>query len=370
MKNYIDLKKTYKLEEIDKNSEDTYLAEDIDYSKIRFEIKAAEDIIDYSDGSYYYKKDETVGIYEIGDDGTLTVENLPMGKFFVKEISTLEGYVLDEETYMVEFIQTDTTTKVYEYTLNLENLMTTIEISKVNIKDKLIEGCTLELYKECYNENGESYFELVDSWTTNDETHIVKGLSVNSKCILKEIQVAENYVLAKDIEFTVKNSDYQNVKMIDKQVSITKVNVEGEKVEGAYLQVIDRNGKIIDEWVSSSKTSHYVSNLKEGEKFTLVELCAPKGYVKAKSTEFIVTYDKRTQEIVLIDKIVEMSKKDINGNELEGATMIVTHTKTKNIVDKWISGKEPHRINNLIEGERLYTSRRDSSKWICKSYRY
>lgn len=339
------------VEEIDQNSGYTYLAEDIDYSKIRFEIKAAEDIIDYSDGSYYYNKNEVIGIYSVSEDGTLTVENLPMGKFFVKEISTLEGYVLDEETYMVEFIQTDTTTKVYEYTLNLENLMTTIEISKVNIKDKLIEGCTLELYKECYNENGESYFELVDSWTTNDETHIVKGLSVNSKCILKEIQVAENYVLAKDIEFTVKNSDYQNVKMIDKQVSITKVNVEGEKVEGAYLQVIDRNGKIIDERVSSSKTSHYVSNLKEGEKFTLVELYAPKGYVKAKSTEFTVTYDKKTQEIVLIDKIVEMSKKDIVGNELEGATMIVTHTKTKNIVDKWISGKEPHRINNLIENE-------------------
>ena len=43
----------------------------------------------------------------------------------------------------------------------------------------------------------------------------------------------------------------------------------------------------------------------------------------------------------MIDKIVEMSKKDIAGDELEGATIIVTNTKTKNIVDKWVSGKEP-----------------------------
>ena len=53
----------------------------------------------------------------------------------------------------------------------------------------------------------------------------------------------------------------------------------------------------------------------------------------------------------MIDKIVEMSKKDIAGDELEGATIIVTNTKTKNIVDKWVSGKEPHRIQGLIEGE-------------------
>lgn len=224
-----------KVEEIDKDSGYTYLAEDIDFSKIKFKLTASENILDYSDGSYYYKKDETVGIYSIGDDGTLTVENLPMGKYHVQEIETLDGYVLDENIYTVEFIQTDTVTKVYEYTLNLENLMTTIEISKVNINDKLIEGCTLELYKERFDENGKSYLELVDTWTTNDETHTVKGLSVNSKYILKEIQVADNYVLAKDIDFTVENSDYQKVKMIDKQVSITKVNIEGKKNRGGLF---------------------------------------------------------------------------------------------------------------------------------------
>ena len=46
-----------------------------------------------------------------------------------------------------------------------------------------------------------------------------------------------------------------------------------------------------------------------------------------------------------------MTKKDINGNELEGATMIVTNDRTKNIVDKWVSGKEPHKIQGLIEGQ-------------------
>lgn len=339
------------VETVDEEKGYTYVAEEIDYSRIKFKLIASENIMDFSDGSYYYMKDEIVGIYSVDDDGTLTIEGLPMGAYKLQEISTLDGYVLDEQIYTIEFIQTDTVTEVYEYTLDLQNLMTTIEISKVNINGKLIENCTLELYKECYNENGENYLELVDKWNTSDKAHIVKGLSVDCKYILKEIEVAENYVLAKDIDFTVNNTDIQKIEMTDKQVAITKVNVKGEKVEGAYLQVIDRNGKIVDEWISSSKTSHYVSNLKEGEKFTLVELYAPKGYVKAKSTEFTVTMDKTTQEIVLVDKIVEMSKKDIAGNELEGAELKV-YDKNGYVVDEWVSDKMPHPINNLVEGEK------------------
>ena len=97
--------------------------------------------------------------------------------------------------------------------------------------------------------------------------------------------------------------------------------------------------------------AHKIKNLVEGETYTLHEEYAPEGYVIATDVEFTVSKDKETQKIEMIDKIVEMSKKDIAGDELEGATIIVTNTKTKNIVDKWVSGKEPHRIQGLIEGE-------------------
>ena len=339
-----------KVEEIDKDSGYTYLAEDIDFSKIKFKLTASENILDYSDGSYYYKKDETVGIYSIGDDGILTVENLPMGKYHVQEIETLDGYVIDENIYTVEFIQTDTVTKVYEYTLNLENLMTTIEISKANINDELIENCTLELYKECYKENEESYLELVDTWTTDDATHIVKGLSVNGKYILREIQVADNYVLAKDIDFTVENSDYQKVKMIDKQVLISKENINKQKIVGATLVVTSKKTKnIVDKWVST-KEPHIVNNLVEGESYVLHEEICVDGYVKATDIEFTVTTDKETQKITMIDKIVEVDKVDILGNAIKGAKLQVID-KNYNIVDEWVSTGTPHKVNNLIENK-------------------
>ena len=106
----------------------------------------------------------------------------------------------------------------------------------------------------------------------------------------------------------------------------------------------------MDEWTSTNE-AHKIKNLVEGETYTLHEEYAPEGYVIATDVEFTVSKDKETQKIEMIDKIVEMSKKDIAGDELEGATIIVTNTKTKNIVDKWVSGKEPHRIQGLIEGE-------------------
>ena len=53
----------------------------------------------------------------------------------------------------------------------------------------------------------------------------------------------------------------------------------------------------------------------------------------------------------MTDKIVEVEKVDINGNAIEGVTLILTNTKTKNIVDKWITTKEPHKVSGLIEGE-------------------
>lgn len=138
--------------------------------------------------------------------------------------------------------------------------------------------------------------------------------------------------------------------MIDKVVEVIKKDVDGNVVEGAKLLVCDKEGNVLDEW-TSTKESHKVNNLIENKSYILKEISAKEGYVIASDIEFTVTLDKETQKIEMIDKVVEMTKKDIIGNEIEGATMVVTNTKTKDIVDKWISSKEPHKIQGLKEGE-------------------
>lgn len=134
-------------------------------------------------------------------------------------------------------------------------------------------------------------------------------------------------------------------------VEFSKTDIAGDKeLEGAKLTVLDENGNVIDTWESTSKT-HKIEGLVVGKIYTLKEEIAPDGYVKATSIEFKVENTKEVQKVHMIDKIVEISKVDIAGNEIEGATLVVTNTKTKNIIDKWVSSKEPHKVSGLIEGQ-------------------
>ena len=138
--------------------------------------------------------------------------------------------------------------------------------------------------------------------------------------------------------------------MRDKIVTITNSDIAGNEIEGAELKVTDKDGNIIDEW-TSTKENHNIKGLTEGQTYTLHEDYAPDGFVISNDIEFTVTEEKEVQKVEMIDKNVEISKQDIAGNELEGATLVVTNTKTKNIVDKWVSTNEPHKVNGLIEGE-------------------
>ena len=139
--------------------------------------------------------------------------------------------------------------------------------------------------------------------------------------------------------------------MIDKIVEMTKVDIAGNELEGATIQVLDKDNNIVDEWVSG-KEPHKIKNLVEGETYILHEEICVEGYVKASDIEFTVSYDKETQKIEMVDKIVEITKTDlITGEELEGAELEVIDIETGETVDKWTSTKEPHKVRNLEENK-------------------
>ena len=323
---------------------DKTMIKDIDFTKISFELVADEKIIDYADGSTIYEKGKVVGKYNLKADGTLTVSNLPMGKYHLKELTTIDGAVLDKTEYEVIFEQKDTVTKEYVVEKDIENKTTAIEISKTDITgEKELVGAKLTVT----DENN----EVIDSWVSTEKTHKIEGLVVGKEYTLKEETAPNGFVVATEIKFKVENTaEIQKVTMIDKVVTMTKQDIGGNEIEGAELQVIDEDNNVVDEW-TSTKEPHRINNLVEGKTYTLIEQYAPDGFVISNEITFTVTTDKETQEVKMIDKVVEISKQDIAGNELEGATLVVTSTKTKNIVDKWVSGKEPHKVNGLIENE-------------------
>ena len=323
---------------------DTTMIKDIDFTKISFELVEKENVIDYADGSVIYEKGKVIGKYNLKDDGTLTVENLPMGKYYLKELTTIDGAVLDQTEYDVIFEQTDTTTKEYTVNLNIENETTCIEISKTDITgEEELVGAKLTVI----DENN----EVVDSWTSTEKTHKIEGLIVGKTYILREEIAPDGYVKASEIKFTIKNTnEIQKVTMIDKIVEMTKEDIGGKEVEGAELKVLDKDGKIVDSWVST-KEPHKIKGLIEGESYTLYEDYAPDGYVISNEVTFTVTTEKETQKVVMIDKTVEVLKTDIDGNTIEGVTLSIISTKTKNIVDKWETTNEAHKVSGLIEGQ-------------------
>ena len=326
---------------------DTSLVDISDLSGIEFKLSAKEDIIDKADGSVIYKKGQEIKTYNLSKDGKLTITDLPMGTYEIEETKTLDGLVLNTTKYEVEFEQQDLTTKVYDTKLDVSNDTTLVEFSKTDITgEKELPGAKLTVL--------DSENNIIDTWTSTEETHKIEGLTVGKKYTLKEEIAPDGYVIATEIEFKVEDTNkIQKVKMIDKVVEISKEDISGKEIEGAKLQVLDKDGNVIDEWISE-KEAHKVKGLKENETYILHEEIAVGNYVKASDIEFTVSEDKKTQQIVMIDKLVEITKTDLTtGEELEGAELEVIDEEG-NVIDKWTSTKEPHQVKGLEEG-KTYT---------------
>lgn len=156
-------------------------------------------------------------------------------------------------------------------------------------------------------------------------------------------------------------SDNTTLKVnITTRVEITKVDVtNGEELEGAHLVVKDSTGKIVDEW-DSTKEAHVIKNLVPG-KYTLTETIAPEGYILSTETiTFTVKNDGSVTKVKMEntpkDKpIVVISKQDATtGEELEGAHFELRDADG-NLIEAWVSEKEPHKIVGLAPGKYTLT---------------
>lgn len=392
--------------EINKQLEDydydqSLLRDGFDYSTIKFELRAAEDIIDPADGSTLTAKGDIaknvygteVGSITLNADGTASVTDLPMGKYTLKETAVPAGVVLDSTEREVEFKQEDTDAQHKTYkvvfaddaeitdwkdkskvqTANdaIVNKVTKVEISKKTVTgDDELEGATLTVK----DSNGDVVLDKDGNeltWVSGDHPHKIEGLHINEAYTLEETVAADGYVKATSIEFKVnEDGSVTSVTMIDKMVTVSKVDMGGKEVKGAEMSVTDTDGNVIDSWTSDG-TEHKVNGLEEGKKYILNENTAPAGYVKATSIPFEVSGAdengvKVDQAIDMTDKKVTLNKTDGNGNEVSGAKITITD-EDGNTVESWTSGDKPHDISGLEEG-KSYTWHEDYSEDIFGYY--
>lgn len=373
-----------------------------------FQIKAAEDIYDRGNGKILYKKGEVIkqkvgstvydsfttnadniivpdNSYNNSNDeqGTVTTPlMLEVGSYEISEILIPKGFLQLEEpvVFKIEGIRDYDKDEQGDYikTVVIENEQPTgtiivdksvairedVDTSLVNISDmsgikfKLtakeditspIDGSVI--YKAgqevgTYNLSKEGNLEINDipmGTYELQEIQTLDGLVLNNKKY--EVKFTQKDTVTKIYE---ENLDIKNDTTL---VEFSKTDITGEKeLEGAELTVTDKDNNVIDNWVSTNET-HKIEGLKVGETYTLKEEYAPDGYVQASEIQFTVENTNEIQKVEMIDKIVEILKTDVEGNAIEGVTLVLTNTKTKNIVDKWITTKEAHKVSGLIEGE-------------------
>lgn len=333
---------------------DVDLVDRSDLSKIQFVLKAKENIYSPVDGSLMFAKDDVIttensgaivysgtevgnGVYALSTDGHLDISNLPMGvgeaQYYLQEVKTLDGCVLDTTKYDAVFKQSDYTTKTYIKSFDVENLTTDFEFNKTDVTgDKEVEGAEITVTDK---ETG----KVVDKWTSGKDSHFINGLEEGRTYILSETVSPEEYVKSTDIEFTVsKEKANEKVNMKDKQVKVSKLTVGGEEVTGAHMQIIDEDGNVVDEWYSEGK-SHIANGLEEGKTYTLHEDLSPLGFNLANDFTFEVTKEKENQTVEMIDTVTEVNKTDVDGKAVKEATLSIVSEKTKDIVDQWVTGQ-------------------------------
>ena len=97
---------------------------------VEYQLTAKEDILNPVDGSVIYEAGELVSQNKTDANGKIVIDDLPMGRYELKETLTQEGYVLSEQVHDIDLEQEDETTK--EYVVDL-NVMNTKPVGRIHI---------------------------------------------------------------------------------------------------------------------------------------------------------------------------------------------------------------------------------------------
>lgn len=151
-------------------------------SKVTFEVYAAEDI-HAADGvsEDYFKADELVGKIVTGDNGIAQMENLPAGRYYVKEVETAHGFVLDKEPRYVDLSYRDQDTPVITFQEEWQNRRQKVQVSilkKEKDGERVLAGAVFGLYTrdDIKNKDGNVLMEaesLIEQKTTDEKGQIV-----------------------------------------------------------------------------------------------------------------------------------------------------------------------------------------------------
>ena len=306
-----------------------------------FGLYAAEDV--YFNGTLIYSAGQE--IERADSTGATTYFNTMLpgwGTYYIQEIEAPAGYIKDDTKYEVKANEVTqiSNARLSDVVLNIENEEIRFAVSKQNVYGEEVSGAQMQLIDETGG--------VVEEWTSDGTDHIVSGLAAGNYT-LHEYYAPDGYCIATDIAVTIDeygkifadNTEVTAISddglalivMIDEatKVEISKKDITGDdELPGATLQVLDQDGNVIDEWVSTEE-AHYIEGvLIAGETYTLKETIAPNGYALTSDIEFTVNDDGSVTHVVMYNSdatgTVQIQKRTEGMMNVEGITLILAGT--------------------------------------------
>ena len=204
---------------------DTYEYIKNNLEDVEFGLYANEDIIAPT-GEVLYKQDELVSNVTTNENGYAVVKNLELGKYYIKELNTLDNFILDTNKYEFELAYKDQYTEIVSVSFDIDNYLQKgkLEFTKTDIStSNPLPNTKIEIYYvEEDNEDGELIFS---DYTNENGQIIIDDLKVGKYYILEK-EAPEGYKLNEErMYFEIKeNGEVVKATMVDEKIVIEVPN--------------------------------------------------------------------------------------------------------------------------------------------------
>ncbi|MGX5569044.1 SpaA isopeptide-forming pilin-related protein, partial [Bacillus toyonensis] len=303
-------------------------------------------------------KDNTVvATVTTNEKGIAEVKDLPLGDYFVKEISAPEGYIKVDTPVKVTIDSTNVIELVMKNTKKVENGQFKL-LKKDNESGQLLPGAKFDVI----DKDG----KVVETIITDSKGEALSKQLPVGTYTLKEVEAPKGYELSSSsVPVNVEANKVITVDVLNKKIpekvtgqfEIVKVDANDKEklLSGAEFEVY-KDGKKVDT-LRTDKTGKVISQKLEPGKYTLKETKAPQGYKLLKEEiEVVVEANKVVQ--VQVENAKELGslqiiKKDAeSGKVLAGAEFILKNESGQVVGETKTTDKDGVvKFENVVPGK-------------------